>query len=88
LVCLNVKVQTIYYTLNQLFTEITKKYVNQLAYKIVGCAIEVHKELGPGLLESLYEKCLVYELMEKGLKVTSQQQIIPLYKGIECKSKL
>jgi len=78
LVFLNVKVQTIYYTLNQLFTEITKKYVNQLAYKIVGCAIEVHKELGPSLLESLYEECLVYELMEKGLKVTLQQQIIPL----------
>jgi GxxExxY protein len=68
--------------------EITQKYVNQIAYKIIGCAIEVHKELGPGLLESLYEECLVYELMDKGLKVTSQQQIIPLYKGIECKSRL
>jgi GxxExxY protein len=68
--------------------EITQKYVNQIAYKIIGCAIEVHKELGPGLLESLYEECLVYELMDKGLKVTSQQQIIPLYKWIECKSRL
>jgi len=39
--------------------EITQKSVNQLAYEIVGCAIEVHKHLGPGLLESIYEKCLV-----------------------------
>ena len=67
--------------------KITKKYVNQLAYKIVGCAIEVHKELGPGLLESLYEECLIFELRKKGLKVTSQQ-IIPVYKGIECKTRL
>ena len=39
--------------------EITQKSVNQLAYEIVGCAIEVHKHLGPGLLDSIYEKCLV-----------------------------
>jgi GxxExxY protein len=68
--------------------EITKKLVNQIAYKIVGCAIEVHKELGPGLLESLYEECLIFELKNIGLKVTSQQQIIPVYKGIECSSRL
>lgn len=68
--------------------EITKKYVNQIAYKIVGCAIEVHKELGPGLLESLYEECLTFELLNIGLKVVSQQQIVPIYKGIECKSRL
>ncbi len=42
--------------------EVTKRFVNQLAYKIVGCAIEVHKELGPGLLENLYEECLILEL--------------------------
>jgi GxxExxY protein len=35
--------------------KITKKYVNDIAYRIVGCAIEVHKQLGPGLLESVYE---------------------------------
>ena len=68
--------------------EITKKLVNQIAFKIVGCAIEVHKELGPGLLESLYEECLIFELKNIGLKVTSQQQIIPVYKGIECSSRL
>ncbi|MBK8349077.1 MAG: GxxExxY protein [Saprospiraceae bacterium] len=68
--------------------EVTKRFVNQLAYKIVGCAIEVHKELGPGLLESLYEECLIFELKNMGLKVTSQQQIVPIYKGIECISRL
>ncbi len=68
--------------------EVTKRFVNQLAYKIVGCAIEVHKELGPGLLENLYEECLIFELKNLGLKVTSQQQIVPIYKGIECISRL
>ena len=68
--------------------EVTKRFVNQLAYKIVGCAIEVHKELGPGLLDNLYEECLIFELKNLGLKVTSQQQIVPIYKGIECISRL
>jgi GxxExxY protein len=41
---------------------ITQKYINDLSYKIVGCAIEVHKILGPGLLETVYEICLIEEL--------------------------
>ena len=45
---------------------ITQKYVNQIAYRIVGCAIEVHKALGPGLLESVYEECLLEELRING----------------------
>ena len=57
---------------------ITQKYINDLAYKIVGCAIEVHKHLGPGLLESVYEKCLLQELKEQGLSVKSQIQV-PIY---------
>ena len=40
----------------------TQKSINDLAYKIIGCAIEVHKELGPGLLESIYQKCMEEEL--------------------------
>jgi len=51
---------------------ITQKYVNDIAYKIVGCAIEVHKNLGPGLLESIYETCLIEELSNSGLAVQSQ----------------
>jgi len=48
---------------------ITQNYIDQLTYKIIGCAIEVHKELGPGLLESIYEKCLIHELKLNGFEV-------------------
>ena len=47
----------------------TKKEITQLSYDIVGCAITVHKTLGPGLLESVYEKCLKEELEFQGFKV-------------------
>ncbi len=57
---------------------ITQKYINDLAYKIVGCAIEVHKHLGPGLLESVYELCLIEELKSAGLQVTSQV-VVPIF---------
>ena len=60
----------------------TKKEVTQLSYDIVGCAIEVHKELGPGLLESVYEKCLRRELELKGYKVKQQVNVPVEYKGI------
>jgi GxxExxY protein len=43
--------------------------LNDLSYKIIGCAIEVHKILGPGLLESAYQKCLIFELEKAGLLV-------------------
>ncbi|GAT62937.1 GxxExxY protein [Paludibacter jiangxiensis] len=56
----------------------TKKDITRLSYKIVGCAIDVHKALGPGLLESIYEKCLKYELEKNGLKV-KQQVHVPIY---------
>lgn len=69
---------------------ITQKSVNDLAYKIVGAAIEVHKELGPGLLESVYEKLLKYELESNGFKVESQKKLPISYKGksIDCDLKL
>lgn len=67
---------------------ITKKYINDLAYNIVGAAIEVHKALGPGLLESVYEKCLIHELNLKGLN-TKEQVIVPVnYKGISIEAEL
>ena len=57
--------------------------INNLTRSIIGSAIEVHKELGPGLLESTYEACLFYELNQKGLFV-EKQKILPVkYKGIE-----
>lgn len=60
--------------------KITQKYINQVAYEIVGCAIEVHKNLGPGLLESIYEKCMVDEIENRGLEVLSQVSIPVYYK--------
>jgi len=59
----------------------TRKQINDLAYKIVGAAIEVHKQLGPGLLESIYEVCLFEELLSLGLKVASQPSFAVSYKG-------
>ena len=46
--------------------QITQKHIDELSYLIIGCAIEVHKQLGPGLLESVYEKCFIRELDLKG----------------------
>ena len=60
---------------------ITQKTVNELAYEIVGCAIEVHKHLGPGLLESVYEKCMLEELHNRNINVLSQVSIPIRYKG-------
>ena len=55
---------------------------NEISYKIIGAAIEVHKNLGVGLLENAYETALVYELQKLGLKV-KQQYSLPLnYKEI------
>jgi GxxExxY protein len=55
----------------------TKTQITDLSYQIVGCAITVHKQLGPGLLESVYEKCLKYEL-EKNGHFVQQQVAVPV----------
>lgn len=60
---------------------LTKKYINQLTYQIIGAAIEVHKALGPGLLESVYEKCMIHELTSRGLHVKFQQSVPVIYKN-------
>ncbi len=54
--------------------------------EIIGCAIEVHKNIGPGLLESAYEECLAFELTKKGLSIKRQQPTPVVYKEIklEC----
>jgi GxxExxY protein len=60
--------------------------INVLTREIIGCAIEVHRNLGPGLLESAYEDCLVYELEKKMFSVKRQQPTPVVYKEIklEC----
>ena len=66
----------------------TKAGVTQLSYDIVGCAIKVHKELGPGLLESVYELCMAYELKEKGYLVAQQVITKINYGKIEIETPL
>ena len=67
---------------------VTKKYLDVLTYKIIGAAIEVHKILGPGLLESVYQKCLKREFQMRGLRFIDQI-IVPIeYKGIEFDTEL
>jgi GxxExxY protein len=67
---------------------VTQKYLDELTYKILGCAIEVHKQLGPGLLESVYEKCFARELRLGGIQYKSQQSVPLRYKGIELEADL
>lgn len=56
--------------------------VNELSNLIIGKAIEIHKELGPGLLESAYKECLYYELITAGLKVEKEKPLPVVYKEI------
>ena len=63
-------------------TEDTEKESRTLTGKIIGAAIEVHRAIGPGLLESAYENCLNYELRLRRLKVETQKSIPILYKDI------
>lgn len=56
--------------------------INDLSYKIIGLAIDVHKELGPGLLESAYQECLYYEIKNAGLKVEKELALPITYKDI------
>ena len=58
------------------------KTIDSLSYKVIGCAMEVHNTLGPGLLETAYEKALIHELRLKGLTVTSQVPVDMNYKGV------
>lgn len=56
---------------------------NEISEKIIGCAIEVHKSLGPGLLESAYLECLYYELQNSGLFVEKQKPLPLVYKEVK-----
>ena len=64
--------------------------INQLSSKIIGAAIEVHKALGPGLLESAYEECLSYELGLRYLSLERQKPLAIIYKGkkLDCGYRL
>ena len=68
--------------------ERTKEYYKKLIYRVNGAAIEVHKELGPGLLESVYEKCLKLELEEWNIKYSCQLIVPVIYKGAPVETDL
>ncbi len=64
-------------------TESTEEGLHrELTEAIIGAAIIVHRELGPGLLESVYEKCLAFELADRGLSVSTQKEIPVRYKNL------
>jgi GxxExxY protein len=67
---------------------ITKADVTHLSYKITGMAIKVHKALGPGLLESVYEKCLKHELIKNGYDVKQQVKVPVFYDTIDIEADL
>jgi GxxExxY protein len=64
-----------------MFTEEHKQKCNEISRIIIGCAIEVHKVLGPGLLESAYEACLCFELAQKKINFKRQMALPINYKG-------
>lgn len=57
--------------------------INDISYKIIGCAFAVHSQLGPGLLESAYQACLEYELLSSGLTFESQKALPVVYKDMK-----
>lgn len=61
--------------------EVTKKQLDKLSYNVIGAAIEVHRILGPGLLEKVYQKCLARELTLRGIKFREQVKMPFDYKG-------
>jgi GxxExxY protein len=56
---------------------------DEISGRIIGAAIEVHKHLGPGLLESAYEECLSYELVNDGLSIKRQEPVPVIYKRVK-----
>lgn len=67
---------------------ITRKYIDEIGFLIVGAAIEVHKVLGPGLLESTYSVCFEHELKFRGLNFEREKRVSLRYKGVHVDSLL
>lgn len=67
---------------------VTKTYLKELTYEVIGSAIEVHKAMGPGLLESVYQECMAIELRLRGINYESEMNIPVLYKGERVATKL
>lgn len=67
---------------------ITKKYLTDLVYQVNGAAIEVHRKIGAGLLESIYHQCMIKELSLRGINFQSELKIPIEYKGLKLESDL
>lgn len=67
-------------------TKDTKAEADELSYKVIGAAIEVHRALGPGLLESIDEECLAHELTSRGISYRRQVSLPLIYKGVRLES--
>ena len=61
---------------------IEENQINRIPERIIGAAIEVHRALGPGLLESTYQACLAHELRQQGLEVEKERELPVTYKGV------
>ena len=61
----------------------TAGQLNAVTEQIIGAAMDMHRAIGPGLLESAYEDCLVYELRERGFRVEQQKPLPVVYKGVQ-----
>ena len=69
--------------MNHKDTEAQRSELNELSHRVIGLCIEVHRELGPGLLESAYEEALAYELTMAGYRFERQREMPLLYKGVK-----
>ena len=67
---------------------ITRGYIDELTYAVIGAAIEVHKELGAGLLESLYHQCLAHEFELRDIPFTTERRFPIHYKEMQVKADL
>jgi len=61
--------------------------VNSLTHAIIGCAIRVHREIGPGVLENVYNECMQYELRQEALRFDRERAVPLVYKGQKLKSR-
>ena len=61
----------------------TQKYLDELTFNVIGAAIEVHKNMGSGLLESVYQQCMIEELTNRNINFVSEFKVPVVYKGKE-----
>ena len=69
--------------MNHKDTEAQRENLNELSHRVIGLCMEVHRELGPGLLESAYEEALAYEFTHAALTFARQREMPLLYKGVK-----